>query len=230
MGGVLSAEESDVRVFQSNFSNNLAICLGGVFFSSQSDFNIESCTFTNNEVQIYDNYGGPDAGAALHIENNSTVKITGSVFTHNSAKSGCIYANYSKLHVHSSQFLSNTAIYGGAFTIRHGKIHINGYNNLCDSTSTVEFINNSAEYGGAMNIIDSSVASIHCARFANNSAGGKNDSRGGAILARTNTKVSLVDTQFCLKWEECCLHSLPHSEALAMWIYRTTQANHFQYI
>ena len=47
-----------------------------------------------------------------------------------------------------------------------------------------------------MNIIGSSVATIHCAVFSNNSARG-NDSRGGAILARTNTIVSLVDTEFC---------------------------------
>ena len=167
----------------SDFTNTSGFLRGGRFLLKNSGVNIESCTFTSNI-----------AGAALNMY-SSTVNINRSTFTHNSAKSGCIYALYSELHVHSSQFLSNTAIYGGALTIRRTQIYINHNNHSCDDTHMVQFINNSAEYGGAMNIIDNSVAFIHCARFANNSARG-NDSRGGAILARTNTKVSLVDTEF----------------------------------
>ena len=165
-GVVFVTEKSDVRIYRSNFSNN---------------------SFINSDALSV-------LCAAIHIR-DSTVDINGSVFTHNSAKSGCIYAENSELHVHSSQFLSNTATYGGAFTIRQTQVYINHHSDSCEGM--VEFINNSAEYGGAMNIIESSVATIHCARFTNNSATGTKDSRGGAILARTNTKVSLVDTEFC---------------------------------
>ena len=187
-GGVLSAHKSDVTVLQSNFSSNFATNFGGAFFISQSEFEIEGCTFMNNSAN-----SAYDTGAALDIH-DSTVTITSSIFTQNLAKSGCIYAIDSEIHVYSSQFLSNTAIYGGAFTIRETQIYFNNYNHSCDVM--VEFFNNSAQYGGAMNIIDSSVATIRCAVFTNNSAGETNDSRGGAILARTNTKVSLIDTQF----------------------------------
>ena len=191
-GGVLFAEKSDINVFLSNFSDNYASRGGGAFIFLQSDFNIEGCTFTNNTV----NLTSIETGAALHVQ-NSTANITGTTFTQNFAKSGSIFANYSELHLHSSQFLSNTAIYGGALTIRHGQIYINHKIHSCDRDDMVEFSNNSAWYGGALNIIETSVAFIRCTTFVTNSAKETNDSRGGAILARTNTIVSLVDTQFC---------------------------------
>ena len=176
---------------------------------------ISSCYFADNEAlgNGQDLNGG--AGATMNVD-NSSVHIADSVFTSNSANTGgCGYVSHdSNLYITGNTvFQHNRAKYGGVFTIRTGsQIHINtDLGQMCDKENMVNFIANYAEFGGALNIIENSKAFIHCANFENNRACnrrqgfencGEIDStevpyhRGGAILARTNSKVNLTNTVF----------------------------------
>ena len=128
----------------------------------------------------------------MNADGNITIIINGCRFVNNSAFSGgCTHMVESYAFLDGfNVFENNRAEFGGAFTVDNSSINVNGHNNTCDYVT--EFTNNIAEHGGALNIHDYSTGNIRCSHFEGNQA----SRRGGAILSRTNTNVSLMDTKF----------------------------------
>ena len=135
-----------VIVDNSNFTNNHARQVGGAILFVGENCQISNSYFENNRVG--DLMGG--FGGAISISNtgNST-SIFNCIFNKNSAtmRGGAIYwmnDSYKNAVIANSNFLNNSAIYGGAVSVRDMGIIAN---------STFEY--NSATYGGAIDIVNS---------------------------------------------------------------------------
>ena len=151
---------------------------------------LKNCNFSSNSAHSLNDKHG--YGGVLNADGNITITINGCRFVNNSAykSGGCIYMKKSHAYLDGfSVFENNSAEYGGAFTVVDSYINVNSRNDTCDYVT--EFTNNIAEHGGALNILDHSTGNIRCSHFEANRGG-----RGGAILSRTNTNISLIDTKF----------------------------------
>ena len=199
--GVMVVASSYANLTNCSFVDNIANNSGVVSTYEQAIVHIQGCSFFNNTAYsptLDHGYGG-----TINADGGVEISISWSQFVQNSASSsgGCAHIKDSILHLsNSNTFENNTATYGGAFTFRNSTVHINRYS--CNDFTM--FTGNSAQHGGALNIIENSLAHINCSRFEHNGAtykceNAESDSRncrGGAILVRTDTNVSLVDTIF----------------------------------
>ena len=202
-GGVMVLSSSHAIFNDCRFVGNCANIGGFAYTDNQSTIAIIGCSFLNNSARS----AAPECGhgGIMYAIRGVKIDISVSKFMHNFASSsgGCakIIKN-SILNISSSTiFENNIAIYGGAFTIMtNSTIHIN--KNSCNNL--VRFTGNSAQHGGALNIIKSSHADIQCSIFeyngvtfeCENTESGISNCRGGAILVRTNTTLSLMNTIF----------------------------------
>lgn len=187
--GVLQlTSNSHAKFSNSSFVHNQANNSGVVSLFNACTITLRHCNFSSNKAHSLNLDHG--YGAVLNADGSITINITGCTFVSNSASTGggCIYM---KKNSHAyldgfNVFENNSAFYGGVFIVAdHSSIDVNSGDHTCDNAT--EFTDNSAEYGGALNIIDYSTGNIQCSSFEANQAG-----RGGAILARTYTNVSLT--------------------------------------
>ena len=204
---VFYIRDSNLKLLQSVFDQNCAdsenspddgmssnMCIYGTTIF------IEGSNFTDNRAKT---------GGVLYAE-DSSIRISKSRFLNNHANDsgGCGHITNSTLHiVGSSLFDGNSAEnLGGAFMAQSSTILINSvshsesddYTEPCNG-SMVVFVGNSAELGGALNIIEDSVVNIHCSTFWLNHAESQekeSECRGGAVLARTNSTISLSNSIF----------------------------------
>ena len=203
-GGVLRLTDNSIALFQnSHFVENWALNSGVVSSSSwQNTIQFLDTTFYDNKALSNNTDHG--YGAVININGDISVFFTRCTFKNNyaSTSGGCGHvANTSRVHISGpSVFENNTAIYGGAFTLAEGStIDINIGNTSIACYTIIEFLNNSAEHGAALNVLDKSVARVHCTSFRYNRANrcsSPSECRGGAILARTDATLHFVDTDF----------------------------------
>ena len=181
-GGGLYLWNVSVVAVNCEFQNNSAGDYGGVAdVDNDSVLTLKHCNFSSNRANT--SYGG-----VVNADGNITINIVGCRFVNNYARTsgGCIHMKNSHAYLDGfNVFENNRAEFGGAFTVDNSSINVNGHNNTCDYVT--EFTNNTAEQGGALNIHDYSTGNIRCSRFEANRA----NQRGGAILSRTNTNISL---------------------------------------
>ena len=193
-GGVIQISQCEAIFFSNcSFIQNKAT-YGGVISSFQGIVSLEDCIFyLNTAIELHD----IGFGAVINSD-SSEIIIARCIFTNNTAEGsgGCMHALNSSINISESVFENNHATYGGAITVVKGIIKID-YRNSSESywnkntCEDVKFHGNSANDGGALNLIEST-AHIECVSFKYNNA----ESRGGAILIRTNTNINLTDIYF----------------------------------
>lgn len=200
-GGVMVLASSYAAFTNCCFVGNVANLSGVVSTYEQAVILIQGCSFFNNSVYSpTHNYG---YGGIINAEGGVEINISWSKFVQNSASTsgGCAHIKDSILYLsNSNTFENNTATYGGVFTFRNSTVHMN--RDACDDFT--KFAGNSAQHGGALNIIENSLVHINCSIFEHNGAtyecinaeSGIWNCRGGAILVRTDTHVSLSNTIF----------------------------------
>jgi predicted outer membrane repeat protein len=156
--------ESEIVIYSSNFSGNIASNDGAVIASDGDDLAFVESIFNDNRA---DNNGG-----VAHVRNNCTTEFTSCFFTNNRVgdSGGAIYGrDYSTITVTNTTFNNCRADDSG------GGVYIqeNGIASIYNST----FTNNSADYGGAVLAWRSSDVNIDSTTFQNNSA----DTDGGSL-------------------------------------------------
>jgi len=110
-----------LNVVGSRFVNNKAVNEGGALYNSGGTMNVQDSTFTGNTVT-----GATGTGGAISND-SGVITITGSSFSGNSAlDGGAVSINPGAIGiVNSSQFLSNTAGFGGGLENR-GTLTVTG--------------------------------------------------------------------------------------------------------
>ena len=121
-GGIIFTESDDsFNIISSIFASNSAAAGGVVcIFRWESSFNIISSTFSNNS-------GVPFDGGVMLIVGSSSINITNSNFTYNSATNtgGVIWASQSSFNIDRSNFLANKADNsGGIMFMTECSMHI----------------------------------------------------------------------------------------------------------
>lgn len=173
---------------QVNYSSQSAFSV-----NESSEFVIENSTFVSNEVTG----DGAIGCSVLHIFNGHMM-ILNSVFDRNHADSEdslpdkfsstmCLFGG--DVVIEGSNFTNHWAQTGGVMYAEDNCINISGS----------EFHSNSANGSGGSIYAVNSVLNIVDSSFELNSVnieGHGKESQGGAILARTNSNVTLMDTTF----------------------------------
>ena len=145
-------------------------------------FEVFDCTFTSNKVSVIGTIG-----CSVFSVNGSNMKLLDTLFDRNRADNSsvlssnlCLYG--SNVSIVNSRFTNNSALTGGVLHAKESSVLIYGS----------KFLSNRALLGGALHIIEDSLAVINRCTFELNRA----DSRGGAILVRTNSNIRLSDSTF----------------------------------
>ena len=205
-GGAIS-NDGILTVNNSTFTSNTATSDGGAIYNLPMSFNVTGSTFTNNSA----NEGGAiyNTGGAL----NYPVKISSSTFTTNSAKEvgGAIYnIDGSSLTVTDSKFTSNTAQYGGAID-NDGTLNVIG-NTFTGNTATAGidkggaaiyndgklivsysiFIGNKADNIGTIDNDMGGTCTVISSDFSGNTA----TNGGGAIFNGNDSNLTVLDSTF----------------------------------
>ena len=173
-GGAINIESGDIVISDCNFLGNslkygCSISCGGAI-CSRSNLTVSRSNFTNNSIDIWNDWGGA-------IYSSGILTIHDSLFINNFLSGGCGGAIYSSgiLAVHNSDFINSQVI---EFNSYGGAIYSVGDSTICAS----RFINNSADgyndCGGA--IYSGGNLNISCSDFINNYA----KESGGAIYSK----------------------------------------------
>lgn len=198
LGAAIYAENSDLYVSNSTFTNNQALVWSGGAIAAMtlpSDtathvLAIDGSTFT-------DNFGYYNGGA-INAENVATVAIGNSHFINNSsivdgggAVSLNLYASYdalpivtTSLSITDSTFSGNTANNGGAvyaFDSTHVYMTNDSFSNNTASAS-----------GGAVEVLGAGTLSVTNGTFSGNSA----SDNGGALVSQANGSTAILGVAF----------------------------------
>lgn len=176
-GGALDIHGSNVRVSNTNFTNNRADnCAGALMITSGSsgifinNINITNCRFTSN---VAVNNGG-----GMHISSSaSNIRVVSCVFTSNVAPNGGGIDVASPIIINSSTFRNNNATKSNG-----GAIYSTGALTIIKGTFDS---NNAKNNGGGVYITGSGTSTITSSSFIKNKA--KN---GGAIYTTGNLNIT----------------------------------------
>ena len=207
MGGALNVVDSEIEVYNSNFTDNYAFAMGGGVYG---DVNAVNCLFYNNVGDMGEGggamYGGTarnctfeynDAsnGGAMYEGTVINCTFISNVVHRSDGKGGAVYDT----NALNCTFIKNTALnnggamYGGnAYNciFINNTAYKNGGAIFEGNVTNSTFINNRAQvdggavYGSNKNIFDCT--------FINCSAG----NNGGAIAFDTSDSISLANSQF----------------------------------
>ena len=189
-GGAVYLNGGEIDFTDVTFSVNEAGAEGGAIYAYNGVVNLDNATFTSNESNtdggaVYlngtalsvtgcaFNLNSADSGGGV-ASLNADVEISGSTFQENEATSssgggGALRTSACDLSLHDSQFVQNTATYGGAVHASEGLVEI----------ASCEFISNEAilgassgSTGGGLLINDVEAgSSVTGCQFTGNTAG-----------------------------------------------------------
>ena len=187
--------------------NSNAVLISNVTFRSHQRGSI-AIEATKSALTVNNcSFGGFSVGA-MHVTNQSSLVISGTIFTENTANcGGAIFANHSSLTLNGSvmnEFMHNTALLqGGAIFCNHSLITMIGLNVFENNSAewgtiglfsgeitnsgNVQFLSNVVKYGGAL-YLSNSIALLGGEEmiFRNNIA-----SEGGAIYSKEGSDVTI---------------------------------------
>jgi predicted outer membrane repeat protein len=173
LGGAVFVYDTDLRITNSSFENNMGLVAGGAIFANGNS----TVTLTYSKFR-----GNRALTGGVVYANVASVKVSFSEFTLNLASdAGVIFAQNSTIEVGNTDFLGNTADPGVG-----GAIASTGSSILTIANDTY-FVANTANYGGAIFIEKSATISMLRILFSLCSA----KQGGGAIYASTNVLVDL---------------------------------------
>ena len=157
-GDLHIAENSSLTITICDFTDNSAGHNGGVMFGyNHSILTIDSCTITNSSA------GG--SGGAVYGRAYTEITINNSMIEGSSAQNaggGISAQRYSHIEITSSQFMYNTADYGGFM-----RVYLGSTADVTDST----FIENWSNLdGGVMAVYKSSTICVKTSSFEHNNA------------------------------------------------------------
>jgi predicted outer membrane repeat protein len=188
-----------------DFSGTPAEGCGGAIVSTGGNITLINATLTNNQA-IESTPSDVAAGGAIMLYGGSTLTITESMFTNNTAEyGGAVFVTFGTVDITDSTFTANSSIVSGGaiyqsgstdttilgssfsdnqvttggFSFSGGGAIDNAGSNTQLTVVNTTFDNNSAPNGGAINNFNASDANIINATFTGNSA-----TNGGAILNR----------------------------------------------
>lgn len=195
-GGAIYNMRADLKIEESLFFNNKAVCTGclaGAIYSTNNPFTILSSEFDSNratgnggalyitgtasatisETVLSNNTSDADGGA-VYTNSSTTVAMSDTTFTENNSASegGALYSN-GTLQIENSLFGKNSSITGGAFYLSQGTFNVKN----CTINE-----NTSVNGGGAFYVVNTATGSIEGSTFNLNSSTGTGIyGRGGAI-------------------------------------------------
>ncbi len=228
-GGAIYMNSANVTVKNSTFTENIAR-LGGAIYNTSGTLNTENTTFTKNAATKSTSGANGNGGAVTVVAGTYNVSES-DAFIENTAENhaGAIYVSYltnetdntrtgGVLNVTGATFTGNTAIGGGAVSVRTdseasfdgtvftgnkvtgndgktdgygeggGAVYV-GYGKLTLKDVTTTG-NTSESYGGAVHLLDTD-ATVTGSTFQQNA--GKH---GGAIYVMSTSNVSVTDSSF----------------------------------
>ncbi len=228
-------EENDIVESAVTFSKNSSVGQGGAIYA-RNYLTVKNALFFGNST---DSIGGAisaynmrmtvedscfegniseEDGAAIYLEGNNGIEdvpeltVTETTFEENVSanRGGAIYTDGSRVYITDSDFLSNSATYGGGFAALGGAlVEINGANfqqngstksggavySVSDSTvimNDVYAYQNSAVNGGGFLYAKESTLTVFNSIFEKNTA----TSTGGAMNLQTGVTSSFYGTEF----------------------------------
>ena len=198
-GAVPVCARSRIRIFNCRFKANIGAFLGGaIFVQTGSKLHLSNCTFEHNDAGQF--------GGALTTFQPAKIDISCCSFKTNKAgKGGAIYHLGNKLAISNTTFNFNVAIklnlsHGGALYI---KTRSSVYIKWCSFKR-----NEAADGGGAISYFGN-ILEISNTAFQHNAAVGWNNAAGGALLASSQSNVSV----------SCCIFERNQAKYLGGAIY-----------
>lgn len=190
-GGAITLNKDDANTISgSTFTNNTAAVKGGAVVI-EKDTVITNSTFDSNSQTSTDK---DTAGGAVYID-GAKVEISGSTsFTQNTGFLGGAVnvRNGSTLSITDSVFSGNTANgFGGAisdYEDKKGAVQ----NELISINRTVFTNNRDSKGGGALHVVNTKAIDITDSEFSSNFSAGK----GGAIQLENGANLTVTDTVF----------------------------------
>ncbi|WP_372368887.1 protein kinase [Candidatus Uabimicrobium sp. HlEnr_7] len=192
-GGAIHIQGGNFRIQQCRFSDNKVDGSGGVIHVSnknnkKANLEVKECRFINNKSNLHggaiSNYTfGKMNIVDCHFENNRALEEGGSVYIR-----GLDSTNQLKTTIASCHFIENRSNMSGGATYCGFFTHTLIKNSYYDS-------NISEDSGGAIATIGNKNISeiiIDKSKFVSNRC----QNRGGAILAKKNTKLTIKDSRF----------------------------------
>lgn len=198
-GGAISNESSIAEISNTVFEQNSSTNHGGAVYSTSASVETDTFDLIVKDTTFKLNSCGGNGGA-LYLASGTRAQIDETVFEENSGSDstygGAIYSTGSTLEAVNTEFISNSALSGGAITLNtSSKASFNNItvnNNtatkyggfLYANTSEFSVYNsnissNVASYAGAVYIKANCIAKLYSTEFVSNNA----DTSGGAVYA-----------------------------------------------
>ncbi len=232
-GGAGYVSEATVTATNCKFTDNTAN-LGGVFYAKKGNLNMENVEFTSNSA-VRNSGGGAGNGGVITMTGGTVTTDSATTFAQNSAENhaGAIYVSYttdtmedgssvntpSTLIATGTEFDSNTAMAGGAISIRTGgsaelnevsltNNSVEGFNDTTNNgdgegggavyvgygSLTLNYVtatnNTASDFGGAIDAVKSTVV-VNGGTFSENktNTGGMINSVSGSDITISNAEI-----------------------------------------
>ncbi|MCL2687561.1 MAG: hypothetical protein FWE58_03400, partial [Methanobrevibacter sp.] len=183
IGGAICNLETEMSIYDCNFTDNSAYFCGGAIFNTLASLIINKSNFNYNSVKYENETEDPDEELYWYYRNggainnvNASIAIYNSNFNYNSAYYGGAIDNWAgDMNITNSNFTNNSAAFGGAVINWNEETDENTANMIIKGS---EFIGNTAKFdGGAIENYRGNNLTIDNCLFENNTANGI----GGAI-------------------------------------------------
>ena len=213
-GGAYYSTGTDSNVTDSNFTNNVARSDGGALFWLGSKYNyVIGCIFDNNTAYANPGHDTKGGGAIYFSENGEYCGIKDSKFFNNSVQSSAKADGGAILWDKSSHSFIDGCLFDGNYAIssdwenpktwiQGGVMYARPADNLTISNSIFQNCWSQKE-AGALYLQNGGTTGIHLINntFINNTAYGykvlgDNDLGGGAILVKSGTIFSFINSSF----------------------------------
>ena len=180
-GGVFKVDgQSHLNCYRCEFSGNAAIQGGAIFVNGSSFVGLFSSSLEENKAEKVDLLQLMDA-------NKEITRISGSqTLLHNKIpEGGAIYGHNSTVNIHDSTLANNSALQGGAISMRKDSI---------SEIRDTKFLSNLAmeNDGGAINFAGSCYLQVNSSQFSKNKA----NSYGGGINFTISERIELYYVTF----------------------------------
>ncbi len=199
-GGLYAGYVNDIRLEDTDFSNNQADQGAGCYFISCGNAVITGSTYTGNAAK----YGG-----GCYFSSSSSAMITRTAYTDNTAGSnggGCYWYNSPYADIINTTYAGNAAKVGGGCYF---------YNSRYTGITNATFTDNTAtNYGGGSCFTGSANAAITSSAYSGNTA----TNRGGACYFSNSADAVITDTTYTgnsatIEGGGCCLVTASNNAA-----------------
>ncbi len=185
-GAGIYISETDLQIFNSDFTANHAGAYGGaILATSSSELSLSDCTFLSNEATDHN-------GGAIGITATSNLTAYQCTFTENvtTQSAGAIYLSTSVFNISSSVFVQNQSIRNGGAVL--------AYNDCQGLFSNCLFVENigGIDGGGIAGSVGSMI-DVELCDFVGNLAGSERENgMGGGLYMGSNTVTNITNSIF----------------------------------